>query len=361
MKHLFTCLVAISALIFHMAVFADKATTGQPEISTFKTIAFGPKDVLFVGDNDNNYLYAIHIDDKVQAESKVFPIQDVNGKIAAAMGTNHAGIWLEDMAINPRTNTIFIAASRMVNGKNISALFRVGANGLEEFPLNNVEYTRVKVSNPPPSSRNFGRNPAHYFTFTDMHYVNGEVLVSGLSNEEFSSSMRRVAYPFKSEVLTTGLQVYHVSHGSNETHAPVSRFSPVKFGDKWHIVAGYACTPLVTINVEDLNGRDKLVGRTVAEIGAGNSPTGIINYNYKGTDYVLVGNNRHSLVKFTSDDLAKASTLTRPSRQRGVKRESTSMGSIVQLTDYDSEHVAMVIKRNTGNAFDLQLVAKASI
>ena len=34
-------------------------------------------------------------------------------------------------------------------------------------------------------------------TITDMAYVNGNLLVAGLSNEEWSSSLRSIPYPFK--------------------------------------------------------------------------------------------------------------------------------------------------------------------
>ena len=66
---------------------------------------------------------------------------------------------------------------------------------------------------------------------------------------------------------------------------------PVQLEEQWHVVAGYMCTPLVTFKMDDLNGNKKLIGKTVAEIGAGNTPTGIISYSYKGKDYILVGNN----------------------------------------------------------------------
>ena len=34
-------------------------------------------------------------------------------------------------------------------------------------------------------------------TITDMNYVNGNLMVAGLSNEEWSSALRSIPFPFK--------------------------------------------------------------------------------------------------------------------------------------------------------------------
>jgi hypothetical protein len=56
--------------------------------------------------------------------------------------------------------------------------------------------------------------------------VDGQVLVAGLSNEEFSSSLRSIAYPFQQAGKAAGIEIYHGSHGRFETNAPVRTFVP---------------------------------------------------------------------------------------------------------------------------------------
>ena len=44
------------------------------------------------------------------------------------------------------------------------------------------------------------RRPIRTSTVTDMAYVDGTLLIAGLSNEEFSSKLRRIPFPFSAEV-----------------------------------------------------------------------------------------------------------------------------------------------------------------
>ncbi len=73
------------------------------------------------------------------------------------------------------------------------------------------------------------RVPARRSTITDLAWVDGVLLVAGLSNEEFSSRLRRVPYPFDGSAQSTLVEIYHVDHGKYETEAPIrSRVHPVR-------------------------------------------------------------------------------------------------------------------------------------
>ena len=99
-----------------------------------------------------------------------------------------------------------------------------------------------------------------------MAYVDGALLVAGLSNEEFSSKLRRIPFPFGDEVAANNLEIFHVSHGKWETAAPIRTFVPYDEGRS--ILASYTCTPVVHFPLADLTPGTKTVGRTVAELGA---------------------------------------------------------------------------------------------
>src|SRR5438093_1479455 len=83
----------------------------------------------------------------------------------------------------------------------------------------------------------------------DMAYVDGTLYVAGMSNEEFSSNLRRFPFPFGDEMSHNSLEIFHVSHGVYETAAPINTFVP--YGDG-RILASYTCTPLVTFSIGDL-------------------------------------------------------------------------------------------------------------
>src|SRR6202035_934956 len=57
-------------------------------------------------------------------------------------------------------------------------------------------------------------------TVTDMAWVDGLLLVAGASNEEFSSTLRRIPFPFSGDLVSNSLEIYHVSHGKYETASP---------------------------------------------------------------------------------------------------------------------------------------------
>lgn len=338
----------------------DGFTIGTPVLKSIQAIAFGPQNILFIGDNTGSMVYAIEIKDTKSSAKVNFNIDNITAKIGAVMGASAKDIKIVDMAVNPISKNVFFAVSRENKGSTKSALFVLNEKGLQEFSLINVNFSKTKINNSPNATAKFWGQPSKSYTVTDLHYVNGSVIISGLSNEEFSSGLRKVAFPFNTGVVTTNVEVYHVTHTANETYAPIYRFLPVKLENQWTIVAGYMCTPLVTFNLNDLDGNNKLVGKTVAEIGAGNAPTGIISYKYNNEEYVLVGNNRYSLTRFKGKDILKAKAIKRPSREKGVQRKTIRIGSVAHLADY-GDHVLVITRSSDKKVYTLKKISKANI
>lgn len=100
-------------------------------------------------------------------------------------------------------------------------------------------------------------------------FVNGNILIAGLSNQEFASDLRSIPFSFKGEPTSTGIKMYHGSHGRYETQSPVRTFVPFAIGQEHFILAAYTCTPLVEIPVSELKPGAKVEGTTIAELGAG--------------------------------------------------------------------------------------------
>ena len=112
------------------------------------------------------------------------------------------------------------------------------------------------------------RNP-RADSITDMAFVDGRLIVAGLSNEEFASKLRTIAYPFSTVEPGTSVEIYHGNHGALETRSPVYTFVPYTVDNTPHLIAGYLCTPLVKFPVSALTGTQKVVGTTIAELGVG--------------------------------------------------------------------------------------------
>jgi len=70
-----------------------------------------------------------------------------------------------------------------------------GAGKIDIVAFGDVKYSRVDLPNAPAAIPG-AQNSARTSSITDMAYVDGRLYVAGLSNEEFSSKLRSVSYPF---------------------------------------------------------------------------------------------------------------------------------------------------------------------
>jgi hypothetical protein len=322
-------------------------------------MAFGPNNVLFVGDNDGAAIHALQIEDAGKPGGPI-NINGIDAKVAQMLGVAVTDIALADMAVHPVSRNVYLTVRRGAGADMKWILLRVTAsatNPIEEVSLDNMKHSTASIANVPASTAG-GRNPRNS-AITDIAFADGKVWVAGLSNEEFSSAFRQITYPFTSTLETTSLQIYHVAHQKSETQAPVMTFIPKQIDGKTYILAGYTCTPLVTFDVGTLKNGQKVVGRTVAELGAGNQPLDMISYTYGGTDVVLVANRSHAMMKLNAKDFATGAALTEPN-QVGIPRTNVSeRGAITQLADFDKDNVLVVQKSATGG-FDLKTIAKST-
>ena len=97
-------------------------------------------------------------------------------------------------------------------------------------------------------------------------------------------------------------------------------------GEKF-IVAGYTCTPIVAFAVKDLVPGKHVVGRTVAELGSGNTPTDLVPFERAGKNVIMVVNNRRPLMRIDASDVATGKALTVP-EVAGIARTTLEMQSL---------------------------------
>src|SRR5438105_15223333 len=90
------------------------------------------------------------------------------------------------------------------------------------------------------------------------------ILFVGVSNEEFSSDMRSIPFPFKNADKGTGLRIWHSAHGRYETAAPVRTFVHYTIDKQQFILASYSCNPLVKILVSQFKLCGMCLGNTTA-------------------------------------------------------------------------------------------------
>ncbi len=328
------------------------------ELQSASALAFGPAGILFVGDSLAGAVIAIDTRDATPAAvSGEIDIGGIDARIAALLGTDAAHILINDIKVNPVSKNVYLAVSRGRGTDASPVILRVdGAGKMTELPLENAVSSAAPLPNPPVSNQKAGARNPRLETITQLAYVDGSVIVAGLSNEEFSSNLRVIPYPFRAVNNGASVEIYHGSHGDYETQAPVRTFVPWKIGSERYIVAAYTCTPLVLIRVNDLKSGAKVTGTTIAELGMGNRPLDMIAYRKDDHDFILLANSYRGVMKLSAENLDRYTPITEQEQIAGVpyKRISALRG-IRRLTTLDTTR-ALVLADGAGGSLDLRSV-----
>ena len=334
---------------------------GTPEMKSVGALAFGPENILFIGDTHGAAVFAVDVADGSR-DRGTDPIQlgGVDRRIAQLLGTSPDGITIHDMAVHPTSQNVYMSVSRGSGADAVPLLMRATKAGhVEQVTLENIRFSKAEITNAPDMDAVVRRAPARTFTVTDLTYVDGQVYVAGLSNEDFASNLRRIPFPFNGDMNATSLEIYHVSHGQDETHAPVQTFTAMSLDGETQIVAAYTCTPLVTFGVNDLRDGAHVVGNTIAELGAGNRPLDILPYEYDGQSWIVIANSRHPMMKLDPSTFAAAKHLVNPTKEAGVPFTELATPGVVHLADLNGAH--LVAMQRNGESLDIVSLPKASL
>lgn len=328
-----------------MAASTNGLTPGTVALRSAGPLAFGPDGILFIGDSLAGAVLAVDTRDTVEA--KVAPAVDIKGineKIAALLGTETRQILINDVKVNPVSKNIYLSVSRGRGPDAIAVILRLNAAArLEIVSLEDVPHSAAVLPNPPVSNtRAENRNP-RLETITHLAYVDGKVIVAGLSNEEFASNLRTIPFPFQSVDKGASIEIFHGSHGMYETQAPVRTFVPYEIGGKSHILAAYTCTPLVTIPVSDLKPGAKVTGKTIAELGMGNRPLDMIVYRKDNHDFILMANSYRGTMKLSAEHLDQYEPILEPVVQAGVPHQRVAdLRDVRHLTTLDDSNALVL-------------------
>ena len=333
-------------------------TMGKAELKSAGQLAFGPDGILFVGDSMGGSILAVDTGDTTAAHSSgQFEIVGINQKIAALLGSAPDQILINDVVVNPLSKKAYISVSRGRGPDATAVILRADASGkISELSLDNVKHSMVSLPDPPVAKATTGKGPnPRMETITHLAYVNGNVVVAGLSNEEFSSSLRSIPFPFQQAGKGASIEIYHGSHGRFETNAPVRTFVAYNVKSQPYILAAYTCTPLVKIPMSDLKAGAKVKGTTIAELGNHNRPIDMIVYKKGGLDYILMANNSRGVMKMSADGLDGYKPILAQTEVTGVPYETVAgLKGVVQLDKFDDGN-AMMLFDNAGS-LDLRTV-----
>jgi hypothetical protein len=332
---------------------------GKPDLKSAGPLTFGREGILFVGDTKGAALFAIDTGDRAQAaEKRPVQLKDVAGKVAAMLGTSPQQVQINDLAVNPRSGNVYLSVSRGRGPEAIPVIVRINAAGQpEELALDNVRFARAEIPNAPaPGAKERGQELRNE-SITDLAYVDGRVFLAGLSNEEFSSRLIAIPFPFSSEGIDgASVEIYHGSHGRLETKSPIRTFVTYRIQGEPYMLAAYTCTPLVKVPVADLKAGAHVKGTTIAELGNRNRPLDMIVYQRDGKDFILMTNNSRGVMKIPTEGAGSAPGISRPVRDKqGLGYETiASLKGVVQMDQLDAGH-AVILTDNRGT-IDLDTV-----
>jgi hypothetical protein len=345
---------------------AGETTSGNVGLKSAGVLTFGLDGVLFVGDSVGGTIAAIETGDKTAANGAPVNVQNIDEKLAATVGVMPSDIMINDVAVNPISKNVYVSAARGRGPDAAPLVVKVdGAGKLTLLPLDNIRHETVSLSDAPDANPSARQNPRTQ-TITDMHFVNGNLMVAGMSNEEWSSALRSIPYPFNAANKGTQLQIWHASHGRYETQAPIRTFVPYTIDGQQYVLAAYTCTPLVKIPLSDLKAGAQVKGVTISDLGSGNQPLDMVPYKKDGHEFILVANSSFGVVKLHADNMGQYKPIDSPTvvDVAGAPYDKiTSVTNVRHLTSFDNARAEVLTSAGGGGfgpatgPFNLQTIA----
>lgn len=324
---------------------------GTPEIKSINALTFGPEGILFIGDSKSAMVFAVKTKDtKLNKKQDAVEIKNIDQKIAAVLGTDVKNITITDMAVNPISKKIYVAVQ---HSDGTPVLLTLQSDRIELFPLKDVKYDVVVLNNAPAEDAKDQRGRSlRVSTISDIGYADGKLLVSGLSNHQFSSTFRTIPYPFTDKQDEATLEIYHAAHGKYETSAPIRTFTTAEINNKKYLVASYTCTPLVLFPLDELKAGSHVKGRTVAEMGSGNTPIDMITLKNGNESFLVMANTSRAISKVDYKNIAAfEGTLTEPVKGKAGVSYSTmpDMTNVLQMDKSEDSKVVVIQKKPNGD------------
>ena len=325
---------------------------GDAKISSINKLAFGPDGILFVGDSETASIVALETEDLNISDGEEVDINSLDKSIAAVLGTTVDNVKISDMAVNPISKNIYLGVQ---TGNGNSVLLRLNKGKWEHLDLKNISHSTISLKDPIDTDAKDRRGRSQrMWAISDLKYHDGNIYVSGLSNKEFGSTFRKIAFPFNENQDHATLEIWHAAHGQFETQAPIKTFNFISINGNDHLLASYTCTPLTVFPLSELIDGNHVKGRTVAELGSGNSPLDMVQISKEGKNYFLLANTNRPLMRISKDDIAKfEKSLTDPveefAQTAGVDYISLPMVNVLQLDDYNDQNVIYIQRTAEGD------------
>ncbi|MBX2803636.1 MAG: hypothetical protein KTR31_38515 [Myxococcales bacterium] len=350
MSNLATHLCALSMALLVGVSMTNPAMAGSLDLQFAGALEFATDGTLFVGDNHRGAIYAFELPEeekperprrarRQREEAKTTPgsIGNIDAKIADLLGVRVGSLEINDMAVHPQSNEIYISVSRLTSFASQPAIVIVSRDQrlrlldmsslafqkqeLRAFPPSDATFA-VRDMGPsmPPLPRDIAKSqlPLTSLAIMDMAYHDGELFVAGVAHENFLSSLRRISVPFDGTQSVASVEMYHIAHDQYESRAPIRAMSIQEIDGTPQLVAAYTCSPVVLVPLEDIEDGSKIAARTIMDMGNG-QPLDMISFEMGGQPVLFVTSNSRTPRIIPLSGLSGARVVTHEDFERGPK------------------------------------------
>ena len=370
-----TALCALT-LVAHTALAAGKSAAEQffkeaqksgLALGSAGPLAFGPEGLLLVAEPRTASIAAIDTGDTGPIKRLAKRVDNVPALVAATLNAAVASVQLVDMAVNPASGKVYFSVTH--GAAKSAAIVVIDAEG-KATVLDTSKLAHVRVPLP-------GKETGSIRNISDLAFAGDRLLVTGQSNEEFSSKIFTLPLPLTHQQSgkAIGAETFHVAHNKWETKAPIQSFFPLEEGGKHYVVGAFACTPIAKFPVDEIATGQNVRGTSVVELGGGNRPLDLFTYQRDGKRWVVVNTLRFQKNLFgpskywgvrvsldyvlrsdaaqINEKAARRNTATK-SGPDGIEILDALFGAVQVDKLSDTE---MVVLRENGDRLDLELTA----
>lgn len=248
----------------------------DPALKSIGTVKFGPAGILLIAEPSAASIVAVNTGDTGPVTKLAKPVEDTAGAVAVALGTTADKIQIADMAVNPLSGKIYLSVRNNAAG-NVSVVVISADGSAKSLDLASVAHVKVAL----PKSE---AGPIK--SISDVAFAKDRLLVTGQSNEEFSSKIFSIPLPLGADSKggIFSAETFHISHGQWETKAPIQSFVPFDDHGTLCVLGAFACTPIAKFPLKDISAGANIRGTSVVELGSQNRPQDLFAYsNSKGS------------------------------------------------------------------------------
>lgn len=340
----------------------DAVATSYLEQNVFTgadVLAFGPDNVLFVGDSKGGLVYAIATAGTELKDPMPYNMEGLDLLLAKQLGIDTRDLIVNDMKVHPLSQEVYLAI-QVGLAPDAPAMVAIASPLNQEIVFlehNASNSQQAALENPASDEVMFwNETPASALTITDIDYHDGYIYVAGLTNGEFASNLRKIAYPFSGDQeAVNSVEIYHAVHTQMETRAPIRTMLFDEVNGESTLIASYTCTPLVTIPATEIQAGNDVKGKTIAELGYGNTPIDILTVTTQAQDgsfnkSLLVTNKNRgaSLISFAALAAGEQMDIEAPAASAPVGLDdmiSIPTASVMQI-DNQNQMMLAVLRRN---------------